>query len=194
MQHNYLIYVVARLDGHGFTRLTKKEWNLEKLFDIRFRDLMISTTKHLMDCGFRIMYGYTQSDEISLLFHLDDDTFGRKERKLLSILASEASVSFSLAAGRPAIFDCRLIPLPNKELVVDYFRWRQEDSHRKFKQGYLESPIARRMKYYSRMASTIMICLLGKSEALDCSFVTKRSKVTIPRQKKLLFVYVVSYI
>jgi len=130
------IYIVARLDGHGFTRLTKKEWNLEKPFDIRFRDLMISTTKHLMDCGFRMVYGYTQSDEISLLFHLDDDTFGRKERKLLSILASEASVSFSLAAGRPAIFDCRLIPLPNKELVVDYFRWRQEDSHRNSLNGH----------------------------------------------------------
>ena len=130
------IYVVARLDGHGFTRLTKKEWNLEKPFDVRFRDIMISTTKHLMDCGFRIVYGYTQSDEISLLFHLDDDTFGRKERKLLSILASEASVAFSLAAWRPAIFDCRLIPLPNKELVVDYFRWRQEDSHRNSLNGH----------------------------------------------------------
>ena len=130
------IYIVARLDGHGFTRLTKKEWNLEKPFDIRFRDLMISTTKHLMDCGFRMVYGYTQSDEISLLFHLEDDTFGRKERKLLSILASEASVAFSLAAGRPAIFDCRLIPLPNKEFVVDYFRWRQEDSHRNSLNGH----------------------------------------------------------
>ena len=31
------IYIVARLDGHGFTRLTKKEWDLEKPFDIRFR-------------------------------------------------------------------------------------------------------------------------------------------------------------
>ena len=75
------IYVVARLDGHGFTRLTKKEWDLEKPFDIRFRDAMIETTKHLMDCGFRIIYGYTQSDEISLLFHLRDESFGRKERK-----------------------------------------------------------------------------------------------------------------
>lgn len=123
-------YIVARLDGHGFTRLTKKEWELEKPFDIRFRDIMIDTLRHLMNCGFRIIYGYTQSDEISLLFHLDDETFGRKERKLLSILASEASVAFSMKAGRPAIFDCRLIPLPNPDYVVDYFRWRQEDSHR----------------------------------------------------------------
>ena len=129
-------YIVARLDGHGFTRLTKKEWDLEKPFDTRFHDCMIETLRHLMDCGFRIIYGYTQSDEISLLFHLDDATFGRKERKLLSILASEASVAFSLKAGRPAIFDCRLIPLPNADYVVDYFRWRQEDSHRNSLNGH----------------------------------------------------------
>lgn len=124
------IYMVARLDGHGFTRLTKKEWNLEKPFDIRFRDAMIETTKHLMDCGFRMIYGYTQSDEISLLFHLKDNTFGRKERKLLSILAAEASVAFSMQTGRAAVFDNRLVPLPTMENVVDYFRWRQEDAHR----------------------------------------------------------------
>lgn len=124
------IYVVARLDGHGFTRLTKKEWDLEKPFDIKFRDAMIETTRHLMDCGFRIIYGYTQSDEISLLFHLKDNTFGRKERKLISILASEASVAFSMYMGRAAVFDNRLVPLPSTENVTDYFRWRQEDANR----------------------------------------------------------------
>ena len=124
------IYVVARLDGHGFTRLTKKEWDLEKPFDIKFRDAMIQTTKHLMDCGFRMIYGYTQSDEISMLFHLKDNTFGRKERKLVSILASEASVAFSMNTGHAAVFDNRLVPLPNADNVIDYFRWRQEDAHR----------------------------------------------------------------
>ena len=130
------IFVVARLDGHGFTRLTKKEWDLEKPFDVSFRDAMIATTKHLMDCGFRIVYGYTQSDEISLLFHLQDDTFGRKERKLISILAAEASVTFSMHTNRSAVFDCRLVPLPTAENVVDYFRWRQEDAHRNSLNSY----------------------------------------------------------
>ena len=124
------IYIVARLDGHGFTRLTKKEWNLEAPFDIRFRDAMIETTRHLMDCGFRMVYGYTQSDEISVLLHLKDDTFGRKDRKLISLLASETSVTFSMYTGHAAVFDNRLIPLPSEENVVDYFRWRQEDAHR----------------------------------------------------------------
>lgn len=124
------VYVVARLDGHGFTRLTKKEWNLEKPFDIKFRDTMIETTKHLMDCGFRMIYGYTQSDEISMLLHLKDKKFGRKERKLVSILASEASVAFSMHIGKAAVFDNRLVPLPTSDDVVDYFRWRQEDALR----------------------------------------------------------------
>ncbi len=124
------VYIVARLDGHGFTRLTKKEWGLAKPFDIRFRDCMIATLSHLMDCGFRIIYGYSQSDEISLLFHLEDSAFGHKERKLLSILAAEASVTFSETAKRHAVFDCRLIPLPSEQNVIDYFRWRQEDAGR----------------------------------------------------------------
>lgn len=130
------IYMVVRLDGHGFTRLTKREWDLDKPFDIRFRDYMIATLRRLMDCGFRIIYGYSQSDEISLLFHLKESTFGRKERKLLSILASEASVTFSMASGKHAVFDCRLIPLPDEQHVIDYFRWRQEDAQRNSLNGY----------------------------------------------------------
>ena len=124
------IFLVARLDGHGFTKLTKKQLDLEKPFDVRFRDMMIGTLKHLMDCGFRLVYGYTQSDENSILFHFDENTFARKERKLLSILAGEASATFSLLAECPAVFDCRLVPLPQVDDVIDYFRWRQEDANR----------------------------------------------------------------
>ena len=121
---------MARLDGRTFTRLTKEICQFEAPFDVRFRDLMIDTVKHVMDTGFRIVYGYTESDEISLLFHSLDNTFGRKVRKLNTSLAGEASAVFSLGIGRIATFDCRIIPLPNKERVADYFVWRQEDSHR----------------------------------------------------------------
>lgn len=91
---------------------------------------MIDTVKHLMQCGFRIVYGYTESDEISLLFHPDDNTFGRKVRKINSVLAGEASAYMSLSLGVCACFDSRVIPLPNLECVKDYFSWRQEDAHR----------------------------------------------------------------
>lgn len=124
------IYMVARIDGRSFTRLTKEVHQFEAPYDIKFRDIMIETVRHLMDCGFKITYGYTQSDEISLLFDFDDDTFQRKERKLNSVLAGEASAKFSLLLGDVGAFDARISQLPTKELVVDYFRWRNEDAHR----------------------------------------------------------------
>lgn len=130
------LYIVTRLDGRGFTKLTKELLELERPFDIRFSDAMIQTTKHIMNCGFNIVYGYTESDEISLLFHLDDNSFGRKTRKLTSILAGEASACFSLALNTVATFDCRIIPLPNDKLVIDYFRWRAEDANRNALNAY----------------------------------------------------------
>lgn len=124
------LYLVARLDGRNFSRLTKEICDFEAPFDERFRDMMIHTVKALMESGFRVVYGYTESDEISLLFHPEERTFGRKVRKFNSILASVAGVSFSLELGQPAVFDCRIVPLPNIERVQDYFLWRQEDAHR----------------------------------------------------------------
>lgn len=124
------MYLVARLDGRSFTKLTKETCKFEAPFDTRFRDYMVETVKYLMQCGFRIVYGFTESDEISLLFHAKDNTFGRKVRKINSTLAGEASAVFSLRLGQPATFDCRVIPLPNLERVADYFIWRQEDAHR----------------------------------------------------------------
>jgi len=153
------IYIVARLDGRNFTTLTKKRRNFEVPFDIKFRDLMVETTKHLMNCGFKVKYAYTESDEISLLFDLDIDLFGRKIRKYNSILAGEASAKFSLLFGDIGIFDCRLCQLPNEKIVVDYFRWRNEDAHRNAlnshcywmlrKAGYSEKEATQFLEYKS---------------------------------------------
>jgi tRNA(His) guanylyltransferase len=124
------VHIVARIDGRGFTKLTKERHHFEAPFDVRFRDHMVATTAHLMECGFQAVYGYTQSDEISLLLHRDDNSFGRKVRKINSVLAGEASAKFSLLLGDHAAFDCRVCQLPTAELVRDYFRWRNEDAHR----------------------------------------------------------------
>jgi tRNA(His) 5'-end guanylyltransferase len=82
------------------------------------------------------VYGYTQSDEISLLFHRDENTFGRKVRKLNSVLAGEASAKFSLLLNDLAAFDCRISQIPNVERVRDYFQWRQTDAHRNALNGH----------------------------------------------------------
>ncbi len=124
------MYIVARIDGRGFTRLTKERHPFEAPFDERFRDYMVATLQHLMQCGFNVIYGYTESDEMSLLFHIEETAFSRKTRKYISILSGEASAKFSTLLGDIGTFDCRLSELPNRQLVVDYFRWRNEDAHR----------------------------------------------------------------
>lgn len=161
------VYMVARLDGRGFTRLTKEICSFEAPFDVRFRDMMIETVKHLMDCGFRILYGFTQSDEISLLFHPKETAFGRKVRKYDSILAGEASAALSLQLKLPAVMDCRMIPLPTVETVQDYFLWRQEDARRNAlnahcywllrKEGLSASDADRKIKGISCAAKTNLL-------------------------------------
>lgn len=124
------LHMVVRLDGRGFTRLTKEVYQFETPFDERVRDYMVATVDHLMTCGFRILFGYAQSDEISLLVHPQEHTFNRKIRKYISTLASEAGACFSLKLGGIASFDGRVSQLVTTQNVVDYFRWRQEDAHR----------------------------------------------------------------
>ncbi|TAE20028.1 MAG: guanylyltransferase [Bacteroidetes bacterium] len=130
------MYMVARIDGRNFTRLTKETHKFEAPFDARFRDMMLETVQHLMNCGFHVIFGYTESDEISLLFHPAENTFGRKTRKYNSVLAGEASAKFSLLLGDIACFDCRICELPTVGLVIDYFRWRNEDAHRNALNAY----------------------------------------------------------
>lgn len=124
------MWMVARIDGRNFTRLTKSTGRFAVPFDDDFKALMQGTTKHLMNCGFPVRYGYQQSDEISLLFPQDIQVFGRKTRKYESILAGEASAWMTLQLGELAVFDCRISQLPHTALVEDYFVWRQEDAYR----------------------------------------------------------------
>lgn len=121
------IFIVARLDGRGFSKLTEI---MDKPFDIKMRGAMVGTASALMDSGFDIVYGYTQSDEISLLFKRNTATFNRKLRKIESVLAGAASSAFTYSMNLRCAFDCRVSQLPTESLVHDYFRWRQEDANR----------------------------------------------------------------
>ncbi len=132
------IHIVARIDGRSFSQLTRSaEHKLEAPYDLRFRDCMIATLEHLVVAsGFSVLFGFTQSDEMSLLLRKDESLFGRKLRKLISVLAGEASAKFSLAFGSLAAFDARISQLPDVDAVVDYFRWRHEDAHRNALNGH----------------------------------------------------------
>lgn len=128
-------YIIVRLDGRGFSKLTKNMF--EKPFDDKFRDLMASAVKHLMsDSGFKIKYGYTQSDEISLLFDTSDVSFGRRYYKIITTLAGDCSAYFSLQMRKVlnedviGSFDCKLYAFDTLDEVFTYFIWRQRDASR----------------------------------------------------------------
>jgi len=123
-------HLVLRLDGRGFTKLTKETLDFDRPFDVRFHEAMRTTTEHLMTAGPKVLTAYTQSDEISLLLDKSHPSFNLKARKYLSVFAGEASAAFSHHTNRIASFDCRVSPLPTDADVKDYFRWRVEDCRR----------------------------------------------------------------
>ena len=122
-------FLVVRLDGRGFTRLTEA-LGFSKPFDDAFHRHMVETARHLMGCGFPVLYGYTQSDEISLVLDPYHGAFGRRVQKTVSVLAGESSASFSLALGTRAVFEARVLALREPEEVVDYLCWRRSDAVR----------------------------------------------------------------
>jgi tRNA(His) 5'-end guanylyltransferase len=110
-------WVVLRLDGRGFTRLT--EGRFEKPFDPRFHDFMVATTRALLE-EFQALYAYTESDEVSVLLPRRWALFDRELEKAVSLSAGLASAAFSLACGVRALFDSRAIPCAEDGQVVDY--------------------------------------------------------------------------
>lgn len=133
-----LLPICARLDGKGFSRYTA---GLARPFDPRLTRLMVEVTTALVRQT-QALIGYTQSDEISLLYH--SDTPGQqlfldgRLQKLTSILAAIATAEFNARVpdllpervGRLALFDARVWNVPNREEAANTFLWREIDATR----------------------------------------------------------------
>lgn len=131
-----LLPVCARLDGKCFSRYTA---NMKRPYDERMSELMGAVTAMLVEeTGARI--GYTQSDEISLLWYSDNFEsqifFNGKIQKMVSVLASICTAKFNqwfptvfgYTADHPAFFDCRVWQVPNKTEAANVFLWREYDA------------------------------------------------------------------
>ncbi len=64
------------------------------------------------------------------MFRPDWDFFDRSLEKIVSISASIASATFTLAIGEVANFDSRIWIGTTAAQVIDYFSWRQADATR----------------------------------------------------------------
>lgn len=120
-------WLVLRIDGRSFSRFTAN--GFDKPFDQRFHQAMVLTTTRLCE-DFGALYGYTESDEISLLFPPDWTAFDRELEKLVSLSAALASSVFALQVNQVVQFDSRVWCAGQTSSVVDYFRWRQSDAAR----------------------------------------------------------------
>jgi tRNA(His) 5'-end guanylyltransferase len=128
--------IMARLDGRSFSSFTK---GLKRPFDERLTDLMIATTKFLVEeTGATV--ALVQSDEISLCIWNDNyDTeviFNGRFQKLTSVFASLATYFFNKElpkyipekANKMALFDCRVWNVPNLDEATNCFLWRELDA------------------------------------------------------------------
>jgi tRNA(His) guanylyltransferase len=130
-----MLPVYARIDGRGFSKFTK---GMNKPFDQRMSNAMIDTTKYLVkETHARI--GYTQSDEISLIWMAPDYTgsifFDGKVTKMTSVLAGMATAAFgrvirgwSPYEDRYPAFDARVFQLPLPYEAANAILWRSLDA------------------------------------------------------------------
>ena len=123
--------VVARLDGRAFHTWTR---GMARPYDERMQQCMQVTLIDLVD-EFKPDIGYTQSDEISLVWASTSPGFDLRVQKLVSLLAARASSVFN-AESRHALgetrslasFDCRIFNVSDVWDAVDVLKWRQEDA------------------------------------------------------------------
>lgn len=129
--------VYARIDGKGFSKFTK---GMVRPFDPVLSEIMVETTKKLIQAT-HARIGYTQSDEISLVWLAEDRDeklmFDGCYQKMTSILASMATAFFypqaaiawpKRVAKLPPMFDCRVFQLPTLEEGANAFLWREIDA------------------------------------------------------------------
>lgn len=133
-----LIPILARVDGRSFHTFTE---GLERPYDKRLSDLMIATTKFLVQ-ETNARCGYVQSDEISLVWLAEDWEqeifFGGNVHKMTSVIGSLASAYFNkeLANYLPEkanlipVFDNRVWQVPANYEAVNCFLWREQDATR----------------------------------------------------------------
>lgn len=135
-----MLPIYARIDGRGFSRFTK---GMRRPYDERMSAAMVATVKHLVEHA-HARIGYTQSDEISLLWlaeeYKSEMFFGGKVQKIVSVLASMATAAFTRAvlesadadfaayADKLPHFDARAFQLPNKTEAANAMLWRELDA------------------------------------------------------------------
>lgn len=128
--------IMVRCDGKAFHTFC---CGLKKPFDVRLTNLMIETTKFLVEETNAIV-GFCQSDEISLILYTEKPEsqlfFNGRIQKLTSVVASMATAFFNRnlpialpeKADKFAYFDCRVWNVPSQMEAANALIWRELDA------------------------------------------------------------------
>jgi tRNA(His) 5'-end guanylyltransferase len=126
----------VRIDGKGFSKFTK---GFKKPFDDILSSVMVSTMMNLVK-ETHASIGYTQSDEITLIYtpgeKASEYIFGGKVSKINSILASMAAAYFNseihqrFEYHKLAFFDCRAWAVPDLVEASNVLLWRVQDARK----------------------------------------------------------------
>jgi len=129
--------IVARMDGRSFSNFTR---HMNRPYDLRMINCMVETTMHLVEHTSALI-GYTQSDEITLVFYNEDPKsqvwFDGREQKMVSQLAAQATLAFYRSicryfghtwADRMPSFDARVFQVPTKEEAANCLVWHEWDA------------------------------------------------------------------
>lgn len=125
-------YTIIRVDGKAFHTTLR---GAQKPYDEGVAYTMDEVAKYMAAEIQGTVFGYTQSDEISLLLQ-DFNTidtgawFDGNVQKMTSISASLATIMFERVRGGGALFDSRVFTISDPVEVANYFIWRQRDSVR----------------------------------------------------------------
>ncbi len=128
-------WMCVRIDGKGFSKFTKE---FAKPFDGFLARTMIDTTKILIK-ETHASLGYTQSDEITLLYPPTEGEriFGGKVSKINSVFASIATANFNnlirnipRSVEKLAYFDCRTWEVPSDIEASNTLLWRVQDARK----------------------------------------------------------------
>lgn len=123
--------VIARLDGRAFHTFTR---GLDRPFSRNMSEAMRLTMEALVE-EFHCQVGYTQSDEITLVWR-EPCLFDGRFQKLHSVLAGYASATFAQVvplllpskAQLVPCFDCRVFQVPTLGEALNCLIWRERDA------------------------------------------------------------------
>ena len=169
-------YYVIRFDGKGMTKAFKQ---IGKAIYEPFFNTMKQTFVEFCETYSNIIFGYSFSDEISILLKGDinpkskSDADNNRVEKLLSLMAGKLALIFNRVSrlygldlqGKDWLFDARIIELKDKNEVTKYFIARQAFAIDKYL-GQLRGEYS--LPYTLNTSTEIIKALKGKS--IDYNF------------------------